>query len=122
MKRKDAKTYPMIPATVISTPKALRSVTALPLTTHPMPTMLTVFRWPTTVLVTGPELFTIKNWLILISAAKQPESKIDSQREVGTAERTGTWSMKGTAKRRRKAEMGAWLKRSCEEDIESLEW
>jgi len=109
-----------MPATVITTPNALLSVTPLPLTAHPILTIEIVLRCPTTVLVTGPELLTIKNCEILIKAAKPPLIKIIIHLEVGTFSKTGMRSTNGTANKSKTLEIGAWLSSSCEDDIDSF--
>jgi hypothetical protein len=112
----------MIPPTVIKIPKRLLSVTDLPLNAHPMLTIETVFRCPTTVLLTGPELFTMKNWEILIREANPPLINIINHRYIGTSPMTGMRSTNGMANRSMTLEMGAWFRRSWEDDIWSFLW
>lgn len=66
-------TYEMIPPMAINTPMTDLSPIALPEDIQPSVTMVHVFRWPTTVLETGPVCATMKNWEMLMSAAKPPD-------------------------------------------------
>lgn len=74
--REGRKTYATIPPIVITTPNALPSLTLLPPITHPILTIEIVLRCPTTVLLTGPEEATMKNWEMFIREAKAPDMRI----------------------------------------------
>lgn len=52
--KEEWKTYAIMPPTAIRTPRIDLSPTDLPDVIHPKATMRHVFKWPTTVLDTGP--------------------------------------------------------------------
>lgn len=66
----------MIPPTAIDTPTTDLSPTDLPDVAQPSATIVQVFKWPTTVLDTGPVCAMMKNWEILIKLAKKPDYEL----------------------------------------------
>lgn len=63
----------MMPPMAVNTPRIDLSAMARPEVIQPSATMVHVLTWPTTVLETGPVWAMMKNWEMLMSAAKPPD-------------------------------------------------
>jgi len=63
----------MIPERAMTTPSTDLSSAVRPEVTQPRATIVHVFTWPTTVLLTGPVWAMMKNWDMLIMQAQRPD-------------------------------------------------
>jgi hypothetical protein len=105
--------YTHPPPSASSTPNHSLGLRILPSLYHPILKIKMVLRWLTMLNVRALVRPMIRNWLKLYMEAMIPDAHTLQRISVGTCDRSGMVSKKGTKGRRRQTAMGAWLSRSC---------